>query len=149
MTGASSHDTFTDRRTEEETSAMLATQVLFWYDKEGRGKKRRRRVNGLAVSTDGQLIYAEATCSRKDQFVKAQGRLVVSKRIMGRAKKHCYVLTLDDKLEAPVAAVAAFRALFPDNAIGIKRAYNAGRVFARYRQDISQRADEMMDDTNG
>lgn len=140
MTEAS-HDTFVDRRTPEQQAAELATQVLFWYDEEGKGRKRRRRTNGIAVTTDGSLVVARATCSRKDQFVKAHGRLVVESRILGRAQRHCWVLTVSDA--TPEAAAAAYTETFPEDETGIKRAYNAGKIFATYRAEMTRRANEL------
>lgn len=142
MTEAS-HDVFVDRRTADQKAGELATPVLFWYDEEGKGRKRRRRTNGVAITTDGFLMVARATCSRKDQFVKANGRLVVEKRILGRAQRHCWMLTLDTVGERCEAAAATFREMFPEDEMGIKRAYNAGRVFDRYQADIKRRADAL------
>jgi hypothetical protein len=142
----SDHKVFVDRRTEEEQNSSLATQVLYWYDLEGTGRKRRRRTNGMAVTTDGQLVVARATCSRKDQFEKKMGRLVVSKRICGRAQRHCWVLGVDPALDAPEGMAAAYRALFPADETGIKRAYNAGKIFATYREYMDDLARSMMDE---
>ena len=139
----SSHSVFVDRRTADQRVGELATPVLFWYDEEGKGRKRRRRTNGIAVTTDGFLMVAQATCSRKDQFVKANGRLVVEKRILGRAQRHCWKLRLDGEGERSEIAAASYREQFPEDEIGIKRAYNAGRVFTRYQADIQRRADEI------
>lgn len=141
MTEAS-HNTFVDRRTSEQRIGELATQVLFWYDQEGKGRKRRRRTNGMAITTAGELIIARATCSRKDQFVKAMGRLVVEKRILGRAKRHCWVLTLEAG-ELPQMAAAAYAEMFPEDEKGFKRAFNAGKVFAAYKEEIERRANEL------
>jgi len=142
MTEAS-HDIFTDRRTAEQKAGELATPVLFWYDEEGKGRKRRRRTNGVAMTTNGLLMVARTVCSRKDQFVKANGRLVVEKRILGRAKRHCWALILDQEGERCEAAAIAYRDMFPEDETGIKRAYNAGRVFDRYMVDIERRANEL------
>jgi len=142
MTEAS-HDVFVDRRTADQKSGELATQVLFWYDEEGKGRKRRRRTNGMAVTTGGELVISRATCSRKDQFIKAMGRLVVEKRILGRAQRHCWVLRLDDGADRAEAAAATYGELFPEDAIGIKRAFNAGKIFANYQTDIERRANEL------
>jgi len=141
MTEASSN-TFIDRRTQDQMTGELATQVLFWYDEEGKGRKTRRRTNGIAIATDGTLIVSRATCSRKDQFIKANGRLVVEKRILGRAQKHCWVLTLDAG-ELPEQAAAAYAEQFPGDVMGEKRAYNAGKIFAAYKADIERRANEL------
>jgi hypothetical protein len=129
---------FIDRRTNDEKRANLATPVLYWYDTEEVGYKDgepRRRTNGMAVDIGGNLIVARSTCSTKDQFEKRMGRLVVSKRIMGRAQRHCCVLTVDRDLEAPEAMAKAYRRTFPDDSIGVKRAYNAGKVFAGYQNN--------------
>jgi hypothetical protein len=135
------YDTFIDRRTAEQQAGELATQVLFWYDEEGKGRKRRRRTNGIAVTTDGFLIVSRATCSRKDQFVKAQGRLVVEKRILGRAQNHCWVLRMD--AFTPEAAAEAYADFFPEDEMGAKRAYNVGKIFVSYRAEIERRANEL------
>jgi hypothetical protein len=150
----SSHNAFVDRRTEGHKAADLATRVLFWYDEEGKGRKARRRTNGVAVTTDGLLIVSRASCSRKDQFIKKQGRLVVESRILGRAQKFCWVITLaggtvgdinlpvssDDMAEA---CAEAYREVFPDDDLGAKRCYNAGKVFSGYKADIERRANEL------
>ena len=129
----SSHDVFVDRRSAAQKLGELATPVLFWYDEEGKGRKRRRRTNGVAITTDGLFVYADAICSRKDQFVKAHGRMVVEKRILGRAKAHCKLLILEGDGPRAEAAAAIHRDyLDSENEIGIKRAYNAGRVYDRY-----------------
>ena len=153
----SSHDTFTDRRTGEQRVGELATSILFWYDEEGRGKSwstlevnkplrrnamKRRRTNGLAITTSGELLVSRATCSREDQFSKVQGRLVVEKRICYRAKSHLWVLRLDEG-DFPEAAAAAYAEFFPGDEIGVKRAYNAGKVFTYYKEDIERRANEL------
>ena len=142
MTEAS-HYVFVDRRTADQKTGELATPVLFWYDEEGKGRKRRRRTNGVAVTTDGFLMVARATCSRKDQFVKTNGRLVVEKRILGRAQRHCWMLRLDGDGELSEIAATSYRELFPEDEMGIKRAFNAGRVFANYQADIKKRADAL------
>tara|TARA_S200002703_G_scaffold142606_1_gene135121 strand:- start:1739 stop:2182 length:444 start_codon:yes stop_codon:yes gene_type:complete len=141
MTEASSN-TFIDRRTSDQMTGELATQVLFWYDVEGKGRKARRRTNGIAIATDGTLVVSRATCSRKDQFIKANGRLVVEKRILGRAQNHCWVLTLNPG-ELPEQAAAAYAEQFPNDVMGHKRAYNAGKIFAAYKADIERRANEL------
>jgi hypothetical protein len=141
----SSHDTFIDRRSDEERDNGLATQILYWY---GQGSKKRRQVNGVAMTTDGYLFVARATCSKKDQFVKAHGRMIVSQRMFGNAQKHCWLLILDpsDNLAGiPEAAAAVYAQEFPDDEVGKKRAFNAGNIFVRYRENIQQRADAMLD----
>jgi len=139
----SSHKIFIDYRTEEQRLGDLATPILIWYDEEGKKKKRRRRVNGVAVTTDGLLMVADAVCSRKDQFIKAKGRLVVEKRILGRAKGHCVALLLDTDVDYADSAAAAYREFFPENEAGAKRAYNAGKMFAAYREEITRKANEL------
>lgn len=140
MTEAS-HNVFVDRRTAEQQAAELATQVLFWYDEEGKGRKRRRRTNGIAITTDGSLVVSRATCSRKDAFVKAKGRLVVESRILGRAQRHCWVLSVDGL--TPEAVADSYREMFPNDEIGIKRAFNVGKIFAAYRAEMNRRANEL------
>ena len=154
----SSHDTFVDRRTDQERAGGVATPVLFWYDEEGKGKSwrglergektsgvkmKRRRVNGIAIGTDGVLIFATATCSRKDQFMKADGRMKVTSRILGRAQKHCWQFTLDKDMSLEQAAASVFREFFTDNDRGIKRAFNVGRVFEAYKISIERRANAL------
>lgn len=139
----SSHDTFIDRRDAAHEKAGLATKVLFWYDEEGKGRKARRRTNGVAMTMDGNLVVSRAACSRKDQFVKKQGRLVVESRIMGRAQKFCWSILVDDLEDRAMAAAAAYREMFPDDDLGAKRAYNAGKIFAAFKADIARRADEL------
>jgi len=161
MTEAS-HNVFIDRRTSDQRAGELATQILFWYDEEGKGKSwrdlnhaestegvkmKRRQVNGIAITTDGVLIVARATCSRKDQFVKAEGRMKVEKRILGRAQKHCWVLALDVG-EYPEMAASAYAEVFPGDERGVKRVFNAGKIFAAYKADIERRANEL-DEFNG
>ena len=141
MTEASSN-VFTDRRSVDQVSGELATQVLFWYDEEGKKSRRRKRTNGMAMATDGTLVVSRAVCSRKDQFMKANGRMVVEKRILGRAQKHCWVLTLNPGDTAEQAA-AAYADKFPEDAMGIKRAFNAGKIYAAYKADIERRANEL------
>jgi len=143
MTEAS-RNVFTDRRTPDQIGGELATQILFWYDEEGRGRKRRRRTNAIAIATDGTLVVSRASCSRKDNFVKANGRLVAEKRILGRAQKFCWILTLDvvDN-DFAAAAASAYTEHFPDDDRGAKRAYNAGKIYAAYRAEIERRANEL------
>ena len=96
MTEAS-YNTFVDRRTEAQRLGELATQVLFWYDEEGKGKSwrdlkrdektssvtmKRRRTNGIAISMGCSLVVARSICSRKDQFCRDSGRHVVEQRIL-------------------------------------------------------------------
>lgn len=156
MTEASSN-TFIDRRTQDQMTGELATQILFWYSEEGKGiswrdlkpdqsttgtKMKRRQVNGIAITTEGTLVVAHATCSRKDQFVKSEGRMKVENRILGRAQKHCWVLTIEPG-ELPEQAAAAYAEQFPGDELGHKRAYNAGKIFAAYKADIERRASAM------
>ena len=126
---------FVDRRTEEEKRNGLATQILFWYDKDRPGKRGRTRTNGIAITAEGTLIVARSTCSRKDQFVRAMGRMKVSNRIFGRAQKHCWVSTFDLRAasndEIPTLAARLYSELFPGDEMGMKRAFNIGKVFAR------------------
>lgn len=150
MTHAS-HDTFVDRRTEEQRDNGLATQILFWYDAD---KKNRRRINGIAVSSEGRLLVARSTCSKKDQFVKAHGRMIVERRMFGHAQNHFVDLLVDidpanfaDADAMAVACAAAYADEFPDDEKGHKRAYNAGKVFASYHAEIRRRADELLDDS--
>ena len=124
---------FVDRRTEEEKRNGLATQILFWYDKDS---KKRTRTNGVTVTAAGDLLVARSTCSRKDQFVRAMGRLKVSNRIFGRAQKHCWMVAVDlSATDVPAAFANAFSSVFPDDELGVKRAYNIGKVFARSRSN--------------
>lgn len=120
---------FVDRRNAEEIAGDLATPVLFWYDTEDKG---RRRVNCLAVTNGGFLVVAESVCSRKDQFVKAKGRLIASKRLLGRAQEYCWTMIPPKSNVSDMAAACAmaYRTLCPDNERGAKRAYNAGMIFA-------------------
>ena len=153
----SSHDHFDDKRTPLQQAGELATSVLWWYNEEGKGmswrnlakgvstknvKMKRRRTCGVAITTAGQLIYAESVCSRKDQFIKAKGRFIVESRILGRAQQHCWILTLDDGDPAE-AAVASYRMYVPEDEVGAKRAYNAGRIFDHYKAEIHRRASEV------
>ena len=139
----SNHNVFVDRRTEDEKRNGLATQVLFWYDQD---KKKRMRTNGLAVTVDGDILVARSTCSRKDQFVKAMGRMKVSNRIFGRAQKHCWMMRVDLTAEnLPEAAARAYAEVFPNDEMGTKRAYNIGKVFSRYRAEIANRAQAELD----
>jgi len=124
---------FVDRRTEEEKRNGLATQVLFWYDKDS---KKRTRTNGITVTAAGELLVARSTCSRKDQFVRAMGRMKVSHRIFGRAQKHCWTVAVDlTGADLPAAFAAAYESQFPKDEMGTKRAYNIGKVFARARSN--------------
>jgi len=122
-------------------------RFFFWYDEEGKNKKKRRRTNGVAMTTDGLLIYAESICSRKDQFVKAKGRMIVEQRIIGRAQRHCLMLHVDDLEFDPdntaEAAAATYRTQFPEDEVGSKRAYNVGRIFDAYKAEIERRASEV------
>ncbi len=148
----SDQDTFVDRRTDEQRDEGLATQILFWYDKD---KKKRRRINGMAVTTEGHLVVARASCSKKDQFIKAHGRMIVTKRLFGRAKSHCVVLVIhgadgartNDEMAA--MAARAYQEMFPKDDKGHKRAFNAGKIFTNYRADLDTRANELLDGFDG
>jgi len=161
----SSQDTFVDRRTEQEQEEGFATQILFWYDTD---KKKRRRVNGIAITTDGNLVVARSTCSKKDQFVKVHGRMIVTKRIFGRAKTHCWELMPYYVTEAGVATTSTpfssegfdinrmaeacatvYAERFPNDDKGHKRAFNAGKIFTNYRADLDSRANELLDGFDG
>lgn len=140
----STHKVFVDYRSQEQINAGLATPILTWYDEEGRGKKRRRRTNGIAMTMEGMLVCADAVCSRKDQFIKAHGRMVVEQRILGQAQDHYMMIGLEPAEDEDFAkeAAAAYREFFPDNEAGAKRAYNAGKMFMAYREEIERRANE-------
>lgn len=140
----STHKVFVDYRSQEQINAGLATPILTWYDQEGHGRKRRRRTNGIAMTTSGMLVCADAVCSRKDQFVKAHGRMVVERRILGQARDHYIVINLNPEEEDQAKATAdAYREFFPDNEAGVRRAYNAGKMFVAYREEIERRANEL------
>lgn len=149
MTEAS-HNVFVDRRTDEEMNEGLATPILYWYDND---KKGRTRTNGVAISTEGRLLIARSTCSKKDQFIKSKGRMIVAKRMFGNAKTHCWELIVegaDDVIPNidtfPTLVATVFDETFANDEAGRKRAYNAARVFVRYRADLQRRATEMLDD---
>ena len=126
---------FVDRRSDDERKNDLMTQVLFWYDTDS---KRRTRTNGIAVTVDGKLVVARSTCSKKDQFVRAQGRMKVTSRIFGRAKKHCWVLDIAQNWDNMPAAVAdAYAKQFPSDEMGVKRAFNIGKVYHRAMTVVS------------
>lgn len=122
-----------DRRTPEQIEAGLATPILWWYDEEVRpGKRPRRRVNGIAITKVASLVVARATCSYKDQFVKAIGRRIVEGRIL---KGSCDVWYLQDSEDWATAAAEAYRFLGEfegDDEIGIGRAFNVGRLYAKF-----------------
>lgn len=155
----SSHSVFVDRRTDEQREAGLATHILFWYDHD---KKHRRRVNGVAMTTGGYLLVARATCSKKDQFVKKHGRFIIEKRMFGNAKTHHWMfmpsyVTKDgactthtpftsigfDLNRMAEACANVYQDEFPGDEMGVKRAFNAGRVFERYQVDLDRRANEL------
>lgn len=144
----SSHNVFIDRRSEDEKRNGLATQVLFWYDQDSK-KKKRRRTNGIAVTLDGRIIIARSTCSSKDQFVRSLGRMKVSSRIFGRARKHCWELPFDLRTVATeqVAEQTArlYAELFPNDDMGTKRAFNIGKVFSRFRTEVDRRVTAGLD----
>jgi len=122
---------FVDRRSQEEKDSGLATPILFWYDLDC---DDRRRVNGIAITVEGLVVVAEAICSRKDQFIKAKGRMIVSKRLMGRAKKHCQtimpcVTDVENMATACAQVYSTLYRLYDEK--GAKRAYNAGLIFSR------------------
>lgn len=150
MTEAS-HDKFVDRRTPDQQAAELATQILFWYDEEFCEMRgiNRRRINGIAVTEDGFLLVARATCSEKDQFVKAKGRMIVARRMFGNAKEHNWRLVPYYAADNDSGALASggpnanfdysrmaeacanvYRDVFPNDEVGVKRAFNAGKVYA-------------------
>ncbi len=126
---------FVDRRNAEEIAGGLATPILFWYDTEDKG---RRRVNSLAVTTEGFLVVAQSVCSRKDQFVKAKGRLITSGRLLGRAQQHCWTVIpcVNNVGDMAAACAMAYRTIFPKNERGAKRAYNAGMIFVNRAQAL-------------
>lgn len=149
----SSHESFTDRRSEDEVLGQLATPILFWRDTD---KKGRVRTNGVAITTAGELIKATAVCSKRDQFVKSHGRMVVTQRIIGRAKRHCWVLYVhgvtgtsydaDDKNNLRFLIAKTYEDVFPDDECGRKRAYNAANIYRDYLASIERRANELLDD---
>ncbi|MEE8113320.1 MAG: hypothetical protein V3T23_03090, partial [Nitrososphaerales archaeon] len=73
-------------------------------------------------------------------------------RVLGRAQKHCWLLTASGGLAnpetMPEVAAAAYAESFPDDERGTKRAFNVGKIFANYKADIERRANEL-DDFNG
>ena len=142
----SSQPTYVDRRSPEEQQAGLATQILFWYDFD---RKNRRRINGVAITTEGHIAVATATCSLHDNFNKARGRMIVSKRLMGRAANYACVLIprvetyhLDD---FPQIASDTYLEEFPDNDKGSRRVYNAARIYTAYKTDLIRQANEILD----
>lgn len=160
MTGAS-HDKFVDRRTPAESSAGLATQILFWYDKDRPGRKGRTRTNAIAISQEGYLLVGRAVCSRKDNHTKAEGRKIAAERLLGHdvasqrrpeqpprfSSKIIFApangLAPSDSERIPELVAAAYTEVFPDDEMGQKRAYNIGKVFMRYRADLEQRVQDL------
>lgn len=158
----SNYDTFVDRRTEEECAAGLATPILFWYDED---KKGRARTNGVAMTIDGHLMMARSTCSKKDQFVKSLGRMIVTQRILGcdvalqrrpnKGSRHSCKLFVPGVTQYPdggdslndirTLVAQVYEEQFPDDEIGRKRAYNVANIYMRYQQEIKRRADELLD----
>lgn len=147
----SSHNTFVDRRTERQKTEGLATPILFWYDTDTSlvDGAERRRINGMAVHQDGVLMVARATCSPKDQFIKARGRMIVENRLLGGAKRHCWALETSDGVgddgvsftsSDPEAFAAAYEAEFPGDERGVKRAFNAGKIFKSYLSEVQRKA---------
>lgn len=159
MTGAS-HDKFVDRRTPAESSAGLATQILFWYDKDRPGRRGRTRTNAIAISQEGFLLIGRAVCSRKDNHTKASGRMIAAERLLGhdvaaqrrpeQLSRHSSKLTIapgnvapSNLATLPDLAAEAYREEFPGDDMGCKRAYNIGKVFMRYLADLDQRIQNM------
>jgi len=150
MTEASHSGVFVDRRSHAQRAEGLATQILFWYDAD---KKKRRRINGVAVTTDGHLFVARSTCSKKDQFVKSFGRMIIEQRMFGSAQRHCWKLVPyyvgqdtttpfdHDKMAEACALVYADE--FPEDEKGHKRAYNAGKIYTSYHEEMERRANEL------
>lgn len=136
MTEAS-HNVFVDRRSDDEKRNGLATQILYWYDRDS---KKRIRTNGITVDTEGNMIVARSTCSRHDQFVKAMGRMKVAHRIFGRAQNHCWAVKVPfhGVEDLPAAFAKAYADMFESDEMGTKRAYNIGKVFTRYRQSLTK-----------
>lgn len=138
---------FTDRRTDEQKTAGLSTQVLFWYDnphgdtmqpsKHDRNASRggRVRTSGIAVTNDGRLIVARVTCYIRDQFRKAKGRNEVETRILISSvfptRVQPNTLVAVPNAATPDGFAAAYAALFPGDEMGLKRAYNVGKIFVR------------------
>lgn len=59
----------------------------------------------------------------------------------------CWLLRLDEtQLEdLPTEAARVYSEMFPEDERGIKRAFNAGNVFIRYKAEIERRANELDD----
>jgi len=134
-------------------------------------KMKRRRTNGIAVTMEGTLVVARSICSRKDQFSASNGRHVVEQRILNAEiaetrsvrrkaiaesegakpnEDYCWILRLDavELDELPKEAARAYAEMFPEDDRGIKRAFNAGNVYVRYKTDLARRAAEL-DTFNG
>ena len=159
MTGAS-HDTFVDRRTPSESSAGLATQILYWYDKDRAGRKGRTRTNAIAISQEGFLLVGRAVCSRKDNHTKSEGRKIAAERLLGHdvaaQRRPENTPRFSSKLSIapgnlapsklatlPELVAAAYKEEFPLDEMGCKRAYNVGKVFMRYLTDLDKRIQNM------
>lgn len=122
---------FVDRRTKEENSNGLVTQILFWYDEDESEitGEARRRTNAIAVDTTGCLIVSRSICSPKDNFEKNKGRMIATARMFGRAKNHCSVLPLYNSEDMAEEAARVYREAFPDDERGAGRAYNVGKIY--------------------
>ena len=144
-------ENFVDRRTTEDVEADLATPILLWYDKDGRGKRGRRRCNGAAFTVDGKLLIARATCSRQDQFVKFTGRQIVIGRLRGRAQKHVHMIDVQRLIDsrwintkfmtedwsptevAVETAAAAYNLRFPQDETGRRRVFNVAKMWQKFK----------------
>lgn len=79
--------------------------TLYWYTKDPKGRKV---CNGIAVTDYNRLTWAQATCSKKDIFVKKLARTIVSQRIDKATRydiksvMHCKIdekLSLEDNMK--------------------------------------------------
>jgi hypothetical protein len=137
----SNYNSFVDRRNDQELLHGLATPILYWYDKD---KKKRTRTNGITINMAGEMIIARSSCSKDDQFNRSTGRLKTSSRILGQARKHCWVLQTNISM-TPEDFANAYLELFPNDDKGCRRAYNVGKIFSRYKEEIQRREKDLLD----
>lgn len=123
-------------------------RFFFWYDQDSEG---RRMTRGLAITTAGELLVADAICSHADNFEKRMGRKIVSNRIFGRAQNHLTTsraLSANQVENAPDRFSELAKALIPTSRLGVPsaRAYHAGQQFLAYRKFMEERAREIIDE---
>jgi hypothetical protein len=80
---------------------LLKSRIYYWYTYEQPSEKHldryTKQTHALAMTEDGRIVYAYASCDSRDEFDKKIGRVKAAGRLLGAAQKHYYSFSTPEK----------------------------------------------------